>query len=323
MHEFQREALSLLSLASIKGVGFETLRGIARSDRTFSSVVELDDADEVLRVLSRHGAHVVNNDRSDWRVTKERLRARAEKMFDQLSRAEVKLVFRGDPDYPPQLMDLRDPPFWLFVQGDVSVLSRPALSVVGTREPSEDGLWLVKYVGHCLHEWGVPTVSGLAVGIDQEIHNSSLRAKLPTVAFLGTGIFSDYPRNSAGLRREIVRAGGAIVTEYLPGEGYSAKNFVRRNRLQAALGRILIPVEWASKSGTAHTVKYAANLGRPLAFIRTPDQESFDWIPSDFSANSDCFTLPLEHERFVDFISAAIEVSGKARDAQLSFFDRQ
>ena len=108
------------------------------------------------------------------------------------------------------------------------------------------------------------TVSGLAHGIDQTVHVESLRYGLPTIGVLGTGILSNYPKGSEELRDSIVQAGGAIITEYLPNQSYSAENFVRRNRLQAALGDVLIPCEWAIKSGTAHTVKFAKKYNKKI-----------------------------------------------------------
>ena len=136
----------------------------------------------------------------------------------------------------------------------------PSVTIVGTRKPSEDGLFLARYVGACLADWPAATVSGLAAGIDQLAHESSLRAEVPTIAVLGTGILDNYPKDSQVLRDRILGAGGAIVSEYLPRASYSAENFVQRNRLQAALGRVLIPVEWARRSGTAHTVRFATEL---------------------------------------------------------------
>ncbi len=97
----------------------------------------------------------------------------------------------------------------------------------------------------------------MASGIDQIIHKNSLRFDIKTIAFIGTGILLNYPSGSEKLRQEIHQKGGAIVSEYLPHDSYSAANFVHRNRLQAGLARVVIPVEWQEKGGTAHTVRFA------------------------------------------------------------------
>ncbi|WP_195743705.1 DNA-processing protein DprA, partial [Pseudomonas syringae] len=139
---------------------------------------------------------------------------------------------------------------WLFVQGQMANLHKQSVTVVGTRKPSEDGIFLTRFLLAALAIRSCPTVSGLAAGIDQVVHTESIRYGIPTVAVLGTGILQNYPKGSEKLREEIVNSGGTIVTEYLPTQSYSAENFVRRNRLQAGLGEILFPTEWSIKSGT-------------------------------------------------------------------------
>ncbi len=170
-------------------------------------------------------------------------------------------------------------------------------------------------------EWNAPTISGLATGIDQLIHSWSLRTNIPTVAVLGTGIQSDYPRGAAELREQILAHGGAILTEYLPHESYSAQNFVMRNRLQAALGRSLIPVEWNVQSGTAHTVRFASSLQRTIACLRMPDWSPDRVTISDgFSENARLFTIPGEESAFRAYVKAALEKEPKVGAKQLPLF---
>jgi DNA processing protein len=156
------------------------------------------------------------------------------------------------------------------VQGELLNLHTKAVAIVGTRKPTDDGIFLTKYVVAALADQAYPTVSGLALGIDQAVHNESLRFGIPTIAVLGTGINQNYPRGSAVLRSEIVRKGGTIITEYLPDQSYSGDNFVRRNRLQAGLCNTLVPVEWKIKSGTAHTVEFAFKYGKKIANVFLP-----------------------------------------------------
>ena len=92
---------------------------------------------------------------------------RGDELAEMLEQLEVRLLLRGDPRFPQQLLGLPRPPHWLFVQGAMSPLQGPAVTIVGTRKPSAHGNFLVRYVGACLGDWGVPTVSGLAAGIDQ------------------------------------------------------------------------------------------------------------------------------------------------------------
>jgi len=322
VRDYGPEHLALLGLSCLKGVGFRTLQAIADAGVPFSDVLSTDETDDAVTILKSFGARIEGNI-TDWPSVRARATERAEKYIEDFKQNGISLILRDSPDYPEQLLDLASAPHWLFVQGDPDVLHRASIAVVGTRKPTEDGLFLGKYVGACLREWGAPTVSGLALGIDQQAHELSLRAGVPTIAFLGTGIFSEYPKGTAGLRERILAAGGAIVTEYLPRETYSADNFVKRNRLQAALSRILIPVEWNFKSGTAHTVRFAASLKRPIVCLRMPDWSDERLSTDMLTKFETCsvFTIPGEETALRDHIKRKLAVPRPHPNPQFSLFD--
>jgi DNA processing protein len=302
------EHLAFLALSNIRGVGYWTLWQMARAQVRFADFLAIDSGDEASARLRKFGARLENKSTSDWRMVRELALERAMKTTSELSVDGVRLIMADESDYPARLRDLPDAPAWLFLRGDPAVLRRACISAVGTRDPSPDGLWLSQFVGANLGWWEAPTISGLAPGIDQLVHEWSLRMRVPTIAVLGTGIISDYPKGSESLRNRIVEAGGALVTEYLLRESYSAENFVRRNRLQAALGRVLIPVEWASRSGTAHTVRYASSLKRPIAALKLPDW-TMDRVVlgNGNSAAGAVFTIPGQESDFREFVALALE----------------
>ncbi|QPO12968.1 DNA-protecting protein DprA [Thalassospira sp. A40-3] len=310
-----------LALSAIQGVGYETLRSIAEKQIPFSDIVDLNSSKEAADVLRSNGARIATESVSDWASIRERILTRSRKLLSDLNEAQVQVIDRSHPMFPKSLLDLSDAPHWLFVQGSLSVLSEPSIAVVGTRSPSDKGLWVTEYVGLCLNYWGCPTVSGLALGIDQKIHVASIEANLPTIAVLGTGIFSDYPKNASELRRNIVRNGGAIITEYLPNETYSAKNFVRRNRLQAALAKVLIPTEWAAKSGTAHTVQYAKKLKRAIATLSVYSPGGGLTPPSITAPNFCEFAIPGEEEKFREFVREALQKRNIEEPIQQNLFE--
>ncbi len=169
---------------------------------------------------------------------------------------------------PSRLRSIPHPPPWLFVQGEVEVLHRtPVVAVVGTRKPSERGRRATQLVVRQLSAYPILMVSGLAEGIDEEAHRTSLQEGLKNVAFLGHGINMYFPAATKTLRNRIVQDGGAVVSEYLPNEHYQKNYFVERNRLQAGLADLVIPVEAQPRGGTAHTVRFAKSYGRPLVGI--------------------------------------------------------
>jgi DNA protecting protein DprA len=203
----------------------------------------------------------------------------------KLSASGIGLIFPKQDEFPDSLRYIPDAPRWLFVQGELSNLHSKSVAIVGTRKPTEDGIFLTKYLVAALASRPYPTVSGLALGIDQVVHVESMRYGIPTIAVLGTGINENYPKGSEPLRQAILDAGGTVITEYLLNQSYSAENFVRRNRLQAALCNTLFPVEWKVKSGTAHTVEFAFVYRRKIANLFLPN--TYEMRPElDFSVKA-------------------------------------
>ena len=303
--ELTNEKRAVVSLAMMKGVGFHTLGQIAESKKSFQSVFTSSEED-LVQLLRSRGARLPNSSTADWKEIRSALARSVDQLEAVFQASQIRIVFRSDKSYPRSLLHLDDPPHWLFVQGNTEALTAPSIAIVGTRDPSPEGLWLAEYVGLTLRHWDRPTVSGLALGIDQTIHNASLAAKVPTIAVLGTGITADYPKNIVLIRKKMIDAGGAVITEYLPGESYSAINFVRRNRLQAALARALIPVQWKERSGTAHTVRYAAGLGRAIAGLRlsTWDHRSIN-LPGG-RGSEQVFIVPGQDEAFRAFVEKSL-----------------
>lgn len=300
------ELVAFVGLASLRGVGQKRLYEIAETGNPYAQSLDELLLTAPAEISARARNHIDH----------------ARRLLDELHQRGVHIVLRSDPRFPASLMDLARPPHWLFVQGAVEILNEPSIGIVGTRKPTSDGLFLARYVGSCLRDWGRATVSGLAMGIDTIAHEQSIRACVPTIAVLGTNILEEYPRGSAALREKILASGGAVVSEYLPSVSYSAENFVQRNRLQAALSRVLIPVEWNRKSGTAHTVRFAAELKRAVACLRLNDwSEDVPTNDGYFSRTmAGTFTLPKDQEQFDRFVRVGFSSVAKNPVSQLSLF---
>lgn len=276
--EFWRsEKVAFLALASVKGVGFWTIHKIAQSGAGYKDLLKEPEKAGLEKIFREAGFDGIEGQEKLWNVGLASAR--------NLAASAVTLLFKNEPGFPSKLKNLPDAPEWLFVQGNLENLAKHAVAIVGTRKPSDDGLFLTRYVVSSLAKSGFVTVSGLALGIDQIAHSESVRYQLPTIAVLGTGILQNYPKGSEPLRSKILHAGGTVITEYLPDQSYSAENFVRRNRLQAGLGDILIPAEWQIKSGTAHTVKFAHKYEKRIINVYLPGT-MLDKPEIDFSANA-------------------------------------
>ncbi len=165
-----------------------------------------------------------------------------------------------DPEYPALLREIIDPPFALFFRGDLALLQKPMVAMVGSRRASPYGLNAASHLARQLVSAGVTIVSGLARGIDAASHQAALDANGNTIAVLGTGIDLVYPRSHARLAREI----GLLLTEFPPGTPPLASNFPIRNRVISGITLGTVIVEATSRSGSLITARTAAEQGREV-----------------------------------------------------------
>ncbi len=223
-------------------------------------------------LVGRHGSAeaVLRCDEPDVRkaraalVEKPGVEGRIRRAIAIAERLRVRVLTLDDPAYPERLLHLHDPPFCLFALGDLGLLDRPVVGVVGTRRHSEYGGDMARRLAGGLSRAGVVVVSGLARGIDGLAHAASLDGG--TVAVLGCGVDVVYPREHARLQGRIARQ-GLLLSEFLPGEPPDTYRFPQRNRLIAALARAIVVVEAGAKSGALSTARHAADLGRDVMAV--------------------------------------------------------
>ncbi len=172
-----------------------------------------------------------------------------------------------DPRYPALLRELAHPPAVLHVTGDPAILGLPQLAIVGSRNATPAGCETATAFARHLAARGFCITSGLAEGIDAAAHRGALAAGGLTVAVCGTGPERVYPRRHEGLAREILAAGGALVSEFPPGTPIQRDNFPRRNRLISGLSVGTLVVEAGITSGALNTARHASEQGREVFAI--------------------------------------------------------
>jgi DNA processing protein len=185
---------------------------------------------------------------------------------DRVAALRESTVTLADPEYPPLLREIHDPPLALHLRGDQSLLARPSIAVVGSRRASPYAINVAGQLARQLAEAGLTVVSGLATGVDAAAHQAVLDAGGTTVAVLGTGIDVIYPRSNARLFRRI-EVHGAIITEFPPGTPPRPENFPIRNRLISGLSYGTVIVEATSRSGSLITARLAAEQGREVLAV--------------------------------------------------------
>jgi DNA processing protein len=177
------------------------------------------------------------------------------------------LLVDGDPGYPAPLATIPDAPPTLTLRGDVSLLRRPAVAIVGARNASGNGCGFARTLGRELAAAGLVVVSGLARGIDTAAHEGALVVDDgATVAVIAAGVDVAYPPENAPLMERIARA-GAVVSERPLGAEARAKDFPRRNRIIAGLALGIVVVEAAPNSGSLITARLAADYGREVMAV--------------------------------------------------------
>jgi len=173
------------------------------------------------------------------------------------------LVAFTDRRYPAALRGLERRPIALYVAGNADILNDPQLSIVGSRNPTPAGRDTAFAFAESLAACGLGITSGLAEGIDSAAHRGALAAQGITVAVLGSGIDSIYPRSNRALSEEI-RLQGALISEFPLGTPPRRANFPQRNRIIAALSLGTLVVEAARRSGSLITARLAADQNREL-----------------------------------------------------------
>ncbi|SMO62736.1 DNA-processing protein DprA [Paracoccus laeviglucosivorans] len=179
-------------------------------------------------------------------------------------RAGAKLIAWDDPHYPPQLREIAEAPPVLWVKGDMTVLHRLPVAVVGARNASSLGLRMARGLALGLAENGAAVVAGLARGIDTVAHEATLTTG--TVAVMAGGIDMIYPSENAGLAACICET-GLLMTEQPPGTEPVARHFPARNRIISGLSRAVVVVEAAHRSGSLITAKTALDQGREVMAV--------------------------------------------------------
>jgi len=207
-------------------------------------------------------------------VEPDGLASRLQAVTDWLSAAEPPgsrhVVTLGDAAYPPGLLNIADPPVLLYMQGTLPSQWPAAIAVVGSRNPTPQGLLNAREFARSFAQSGLTVVSGLALGVDGAAHEGALdgaaAGALATIAVVGTGLDRVYPKQHLALAHRIVEH-GLVVSEYPLGTPPLAPNFPKRNRIISALSQGTLVVEAALKSGSLITASQAAEQGKDVFAI--------------------------------------------------------
>jgi DNA processing protein len=206
--------------------------------------------------------------------------AAAEDEAKRVAEAGGSLLTREDGAFPERLLEIYDPPAVLWIRGDASVLARPGIAVVGTRQPSPYGLGMAEMLSRDLANRRLTILSGMARGVDSAAHKGALDAGGKTVAVWGTGIDVVYPKENKRLAERIVESGGTIVSEYPLGTFPAPQNFPIRNRILSGMSVGVLVIEAGEYSGTRITARCAMEQNRDVYAVPGNVTNKNAWGPN-------------------------------------------
>ena len=187
--------------------------------------------------------------------------------WQEAKKTDCIIVLWSDYRYPLALKNVSDAPAFFYAKGNISLLSYPAIAVVGSRKYTKQSLDKAENIAKELSMLGITIVSGLAMGIDYAAHKGALYGKGKTIAILGSGINVIYPKQHEKLFQEIAEQ-GLIISEFSPFAKPLAYNFPIRNRLVTAISEGVLIVEAALKSGSLITARHAIEQNKNVYVLK-------------------------------------------------------
>jgi DNA processing protein len=244
-----------IALSRVKGLGCVTFKKLVA--HFGDPAAAFSSTSSELSAIEGVDANVIEGLRgfAEWEEVEKEMR-RAEQ-------AGVMLIPFSDPNYPPRLRMIADPPPLLYVKGAICADDDRAVAVVGSRSASEYGQRVARNLCRDLASLGFTVVSGMARGLDGAAHEAALSAGGRTLAVLGSGVDRPYPPEHEKLYHRI-REKGAVISEFPMGTRPLAFNFPARNRLISGLSLGVVVVEATEKSGSLITAALALEQGREV-----------------------------------------------------------
>ncbi len=192
------------------------------------------------------------------------IKKQVDKHLKYMNKYNIQIVNITDNEYPKSLKNIYDPPISLYVKGNKYILNEKSIGIIGCRNCTKYGEKQAKIFAYNLAKNKINIVSGLAKGIDSFAHIGSLYAKGKTIAVLGNGLDTIYPKENVNLAKEIIKNDGCIISEYPLGTKPLKYNFPARNRIISGISNDILVIEAKEKSGTLITVDFALEQGKEI-----------------------------------------------------------
>lgn len=186
--------------------------------------------------------------------------------LEYIYKNNIKIISINHKQYPKILKTIYDPPIVLYAMGNMDILNKPSFAIVGARSATEYGKKIAITMSYGLAKY-FNIVSGLAKGIDTYSHMGAIKANKSTIAVMGTGFDTIYPKENTDLYKKILDENGLILTEYSVKSKLKPTNFPARNRIISGLSYGILIVEASKKSGSLITADFGLEQGKNIYAI--------------------------------------------------------
>jgi DNA processing protein len=257
----ESDLLDLIRLTMVSGVGPQTARALlgrfGSAGRVLSATVSQ------LRGVPNVGAKLAD------KIARAREECDAESELALCQRADVRILPRDDPGYPPPLENIPDPPSLLYCKGHLEPRDQLAIAIVGSRHCTPYGTRVAERLAAGLARVGITVVSGLARGIDAAAHRGAIKAGGRSIAVLANGLASVYPPEHEDLARALTEC-GALLSEMPMRQVPLSGLFTQRNRIISGLSLGIVVVEATPRSGSLSTANHAMEQNREVFAVPGP-----------------------------------------------------
>lgn len=266
----------ILFLQNINGIGDSAIRKLIICN-CFNNF-HPKNLEDVLEFIKKHSIYfskksaIESLSMDDLKKANE-IRKQIEEKCESLG---IKYISYFSDEYPIRFKKMKDTkkydfPLILFYKGDLNLLnSEKTCAILGTRKPSEKAILIGQKITKKMTESGYVIISGLAEGCDTIGHRECLNAGGKTVAIVGTGLDTVFPKSNTDLLDEILQKDGLVISEYPVGFKGATYSFVQRDRLQAACSDILIPIQTSIHGGTMHAARAGINIYHNKVLVVSP-----------------------------------------------------
>lgn len=251
-----QEKMYWVWLSKLPRVGTKTIEKLLKKYKSLEEIYKLD-IDEIM-------TNENIGERLAQTIVSEEYRKNLDKYIEYMEKEKIDIIAISDEEYPQQLKIINDHPMYLYTKGNIELLRKKSIAMVGTRNCTSYGKKVAHDMANKLVDNNFIIVSGLAKGIDTFSHIGALKKNSSTIAVLGCGIDRIYPKENEKLAQEILKKDGLIISEYIMGAKLEKLNFPARNRIISGISEAVLVIEAPKKSGALITVDFALEQGKEV-----------------------------------------------------------